>query len=308
LRHLVAGNRGRLLDARRTPITVIGPVPERAAFVVEVGAFEDSGARWELPLQDIGSFQFALGGAAAVARTVAELERAVARFDRQLQIDCDPDARERSLHRIATERANMRTLLESAERNTAARIAAREGDPRLFKVLEEVMHARDLGELERDFSTAFVSNPRSGEHVKGHAIVLAELGLCPFRGMVVRDPGVFDGAWSRARRSEHLITRLAFTQELWSRQAEGEVVLYRGAAVDGSWPERAPASFTSATFSAEVATEHFAGGPTTRTAVLWRQRVPIARLFMTFLETRAMNRAFREAEAVLIGDPGNRAF
>jgi hypothetical protein len=29
---------------------------------------------------------------------------------------------------------------------------------------------------------------------------------------------------------------------------------------------------------------------------------------MTFLETREMNRRFNEAEAVLIGDPGNRAF
>jgi hypothetical protein len=308
LRHLVPGNRGRLLDARRTPITVTGLVPERAAFVVEVGAFEDAGARWELPLEDIGSFQFARGEPVAGARTVAELERAVARFDRQLQIDCDPDARERSLHRIATERANMRTRLESADRDAAARIAARQGDPRLFNLLEEVVNAHGVGELERDFSTAFVSNPRSGEQVKGHAIVLAELGLCPFRGKVVRDPGLFDGAWSRARRSEHLITRLAFTQELWSSRGEREVVLYRGAAVDGSWPERAPASFTSATFSAEVATEHFAGGPATHTAVLWRQRMPIARLFMTFLETRAMNGAFHEAEAVLIGDPGNRAF
>jgi hypothetical protein len=29
---------------------------------------------------------------------------------------------------------------------------------------------------------------------------------------------------------------------------------------------------------------------------------------MTFLETREMNGRFREAEAVLIGDPANRAF
>jgi hypothetical protein len=29
---------------------------------------------------------------------------------------------------------------------------------------------------------------------------------------------------------------------------------------------------------------------------------------MTFLETREMTRRFFEAEAVLIGDPGNRAF
>jgi hypothetical protein len=57
-----------------------------------------------------------------------------------------------------------------------------------------------------------------------------------------------------------------------------------------------------------VATAHFDGGPTTHTAVLWRQAVPITRLLMTFLETRKMNGRFHEAEAVLIADPDNRAF
>ena len=57
-----------------------------------------------------------------------------------------------------------------------------------------------------------------------------------------------------------------------------------------------------------MAAAHFEGGPTTRTAVLWRQQVPITRVLMTFFETREMNRRFNEAEAVLIGDPGNRAF
>jgi hypothetical protein len=41
---------------------------------------------------------------------------------------------------------------------------------------------------------------------------------------------------------------------------------------------------------------------------MWRQIVSPDRLFMTFLETAAMNRQFKEAEAVLIGDPANRAF
>jgi hypothetical protein len=60
--------------------------------------------------------------------------------------------------------------------------------------------------------------------------------------------------------------------------------------------------------SGVVATAHLDGGPTTQTAVLWRQKVPIARLLMSFLETRAMNQRFHEAEVVLIAEPGNRAF
>jgi hypothetical protein len=68
-----------------------------------------------------------------------------------------------------------------------------------------------------------------------------------------------------------------------------------------------PASVSS-TFSAQVANAHFEGGPTSRGGALWRQRVPVTRLLMTFLETPAFNDRFHEAEAVLIGDPGNHAF
>jgi len=64
----------------------------------------------------------------------------------------------------------------------------------------------------------------------------------------------------------------------------------------------------SATFSREVAEAHFAGGPRTQVAVMWRQAVPPARMFMTFLETAAMNARYREAEAILLAEPANRAF
>jgi hypothetical protein len=307
LRYLVAGNRGRLLDARRTPIAVTAVDPVRGSFEVEIGAFEDAGARWELPLEDVGRFQFARGCSMAADDLVSELDRARRRFDQKLIVGCDAVARSRTLDRIAHERARVRHRLGSVDPvDVAASIGARSGEDRVFDLLVEVVSERGVADLEDRFATTFVSNPRSGEFIKGHAIVLAELGLCPFRGKVVRDPALFEGDWSKSRRAKHVITRLAFTQELWGR--EEHVTLYRGAAVEGPLPEAAWSSFVSATFSREVAAAHFEGGPTTRTAVLWRQQVPITRVFMTFLETREMNRRFNEAEAVLIGDPGNRAF
>jgi len=311
LRHLVPGNSGRLLDARRTPITITAVHPTRGAFELEIGAFEDAGARWELPLDQVERFQFARGAQLAGAGNVAELARAVERFDRELTMDCDPAARREALMRIADEQAALRERLsdEAAGAVDLARcIDQRSGVERLFGLLEEVMADYGVAELERRFSTTFVSNPASGEVVKGHAIVLAELGLCPFRGKVVRDPRLFDEPWTKARRAQHLVARLGFTQALWSLLGETSAVLYRGAATDGSLTEPSPSSFVSATLSREVAMAHFEGGPTTRVAVLWRQHVPVARLLMTFLETRAMNDRFREAEAVLIGDPANRAF
>lgn len=312
LRHLVAGNRGRLLDARRTPITIVAAGAETGSFELEIGAFEDAGARWELPLADVGRFQFARGGRVAAPEALAELERASVRFAREVALGSDPAARAETMRRIAAERSAVRERLTRGGRahpiDLARCIAEREGDPGLFELVDEVMSAHDVAELEAHLSATFVSNPRSGEHVKGHAIVLAELGLCPYRGQIVRDPALFDEPWTRSRRATHIVARLALVQELWASWGLGTATAFRGAAVDGPLPDRPASSFVSATLSREVAAAHFEGGPSTRTAVLWRQEVAVSRLFMTFLETRELNRRFREAEAVLIGDPGNRAF
>ena len=79
------------------------------------------------------------------------------------------------------------------------------------------------------------------------------------------------------------------------------VTLYRGMAWDGRPTHRRPRSLESATFSRELAEDHFGGGPTTTSAALYRQEVPTERVLMTFVETRAMNLQFKEAEAVLLG-------
>jgi hypothetical protein len=52
----------------------------------------------------------------------------------------------------------------------------------------------------------------------------------------------------------------------------------------------------------------FDAGPATRVAALYRQDVSIERLFMSYVETAAMNRRFQEAEALLLADPRNLAF
>lgn len=299
---LVAGNRGRLLDARRTPVTVVAVRPQVGAFVVEIGAFEDAGARWELPLEEFARFQFARDAARSDA---AELERAMARFDRIEEIPCDPAARAATLRRVADARAAagewLRERLPAVDAEGA--IERREGEPALHALLDERLGG--LAAMDRAFAAAFASNPGAGELVKGHAIVLAELGLCPYRGKVVRDPSTFDGDRSRDRRAEHLVARLAFTQALWSLLGHETVTLYRAAAVEGPLPAPRPASLVSATFSRPVAEAHFDGGAT---AVLWRQATPLDRVLMTFLETEALNAPYMEAEAILVADPGNRAF
>ena len=86
--------------------------------------------------------------------------------------------------------------------------------------------------------------------------------------------------------------------------------MYRGVGLgdaaahpDGGGGRKMP--LVSASFSRRVAESHF-GSADAAAGALYRQRLQPGRLFMTFLETGAMTRQYREAEAVLL--PGSGPF
>jgi hypothetical protein len=308
---LVRGNEGRLLDARRTPMRIVGVDPDEGMFEVEIRAFEDSGARWSVPFEDVVGYQFAAGSQTVSKQLLDAYAETARRLDRPLLIDADPEAHASSLELLDAERRRAADWLGAQGLigvEVAERIATREGDPTCARLLHAYLAQRDLNEMDSAFAQTFVSNPRSGELVKGHAIVLAELGLCAFEGKAIRGTSLFDADWSRQRRAEHLIARIAFTAALWERATPRKRPLYRAVASDGMLAPRSVSSFISATFSIDVATQHFRGGPTTSTAAILRQPLPEERLLMTFLETPAMNAPFKEAEAVLIGPAGVALF
>lgn len=258
LSHLVAGNEARLLDPRRTPVRVVELRPQTGMFVVRIEKFEDAGATWELPFEEVSAFQFAKGSPRA--RDTSAFREAIARFDRPLRIPRNVDAR------AATE----------------ARIRASSGD------------LGDLADMDAAFARQFVSNPYSGEMVKGHCIVLAELGLVAYEGTIVRDPRIFDGEWTRTRRAEHIVRRLALVRSLYREP----VRLYRGMRGTPAPPRNR--GFVSATFDVDVAKS--------QGDVLLEQLVPAERLFMTWRETPQMSERFAESEAVLLFDETNALF
>ena len=312
LRHLVVGNRGRLLDARRTPVTVVEVAPQRGAFVVRIESFEDAGARWELWLKEVSNFQFMRSAASADSAQIGDLERSVACFDRELVVESSEATRKDSLRRLAQRRQHvrgwLRARLHQVHVDFGKHVARRQGSPAFYELLDDFLAERNLTTLEHAFTTTYVTHPRSGEVVKGHAIALAELGLFTYHGPTPRDPDLFAGEWTRESRADHLLWRLAFTQESFKAIGATEVPLYRAAATDTPLASPSPSALVSATFSKDVADAHFEGGHATQTAVLWRQVLPIDRLLLSFLETRAMNERFHEAEALLLADPTNQAF
>ena len=210
--------------------------------------------------------------------------------------------------RITERQAEAARWLEQHSRfvaghHTLPDAASRRGDPVLAADLEAWLRARHIWDVESQLTRVFVSNPRSGEVVKGHRMVLAELGLAAYRGPIVRDPATFEGAWSRDRRAEHVIDRLAFVRALFERLDRPEVTVWRGASAEGRLEARPGRTFVSTSFDEAVARSHYEDGGPGWTRVLVRQDVPAARLFMTYHETAAMNGVFLEAEAVLLARP-----
>jgi hypothetical protein len=311
LRHLVAGNRGRLLDLRRTPVHVTRVLPGTGFFEVEIDAFEDAGARWLVPLEEVTSYQFAAAGGTAGGAALDELRDAAARCDIQITVSGGQLAREHTEDRLRAERSRASAWLADAGApehfDPLPFIEEASGWPAATGWLGSYLAQRDLAGLDQEFSSAYVSNPWAGDLALGHLTVIAELGLGTLTARAIRDPGTFEGGRARDRRAEHILARAGFVHALWAR-ARRDVALYRGIGLGDATgsPDRASgrkAPLVSASFSRRVAESHF-GSPGAAAGALYRQPLQPGRLFMTFLETGAMNRQYQEAEAVLLTGSG----
>jgi len=312
LEHLVPGNRGRLLDPRRTPVRVVELLPATGQFEIEIDGFEDEGAHWVVPFEEVVHYQFELDGACADPESVAAWKETIAKFDRPLRIARD-EARTSMTRAELTSREEVARgwLRESScffGGGATLHTGERRGEPELWADLRAFLASQDLAEMEKTFATGFVSNPYSGEMVKGHRIVLAELGLVSLEDKAVRDPDLFGGDWSRGGRADHVLWRMAFVRAAVRVAGLNRVTLYRGIAVDGPLAPPRNRTFVSASFSFEVARSMFEPRSPGTNGVLLRQEVPVDRLFMTYLETEAMNSQFLEAEAVLLFEDGNSLF
>jgi hypothetical protein len=312
LAHLVVGNSGRMLDPRRTPIRIVGLDPLTGTFLCEVLAFEDCGARWQLPFESVASFQFVRNSVLADPTDVHSFQLAVHRFDRPLEISLDTSVRERTLARVSEARSASKewldTHLQSILETGGLDLSRPVGDSRIWQSCEDYFRVKGLWEIEDKFAAQYVSNPYSGEFVKGHRIVLAELGLAAYRDRILRDERTFEGAWNKAARGEHIIARMAFVQELFSRAGFAEVSLHRGIATDAKPEERSGRGLLSASFSYEIANSMLGPTRAAHAGVVDTAHITIERLFMTYQETAHLNRQFQEAEAVLIEEPDTGPF
>lgn len=315
LDHIAVGNKGRLLDPRRTPMSVVDILSSLGMFVIRIEGFEDKGAIWEVPFEDVLHYQFFKEAKRINADTLAKFKKTVERFDKAVKIECDPESRSDTLQSLKTHCQEAFKWLEShssffAKGGKLPDPEERVGDVFLRDDLLNFLREKNLLDLENDFARQFVSNPHAGEIIKGHRIVLAELGLIAYKGKIQRNPDLFSGKWSRERRKEHILWRMSFVQSVFRKLGIAKVCLYRGMSYHGNLQPPRNQSFVSTTFSKMVAESHLDAGSADieLSGVLFRQWVPIERLFMTCYETERMNLFYKEVEAVLLYDENNNVF
>lgn len=312
IKHLVPGAKLFMRDPRQTPVSVTGTKAETASFFVRVDAFEDAGALWSFALWEVE--KFAVNDEAAVLSQgeVDALTSRVPALNCQIEMACDPAAAAETELRISKRQKDIAEVLEVEGVSLPAKSLSSHSplppDQRACAALETVLKARGLWEVEQAFVQAYASNPNAGEMVKAHRIVLAELGLCPYVGQPLREPALLEPPWDRAQRRDHILTRLAFMRAMFGLRGEDHLKLYRAVYAKDALSAPRNNGFVSTTFRREVAMALFEAGEGQAAAALYMQRVPVARVFMTCLETPGLSDRYQEAEAVLLFDPEQQVF
>jgi len=305
LAFLVPGNRCRLLDGRRTPGVIESCDLVSAMFRWRITAFEDEGKSWHLPAEDVRNYQFEPDSARLSPGQIEALKAQIERYQTPLLIPADETARAATEQTLEAVEQSAREWLRSQSRffrgDACIDWGSRRGPSALGEDLLRYMAEYDLDAVETRTAENIVLNPASGEWVKGMLIALAEIGLVDFSGTIPRTADIFRGQGAKPLRREYLIHRLAFLRGAFHLLGIGDVVLYRGMSTERAWTEK-PRSLLSCTFSLDVAQAfaHFDRDDHYRHAYLVKTTVPVERLWMTYLETKAMNRQYLEAEALIL--------
>ena len=308
LKFLCVGNQCRLMDARRTP-GVIESVSPEGFFRWRISAFEDKGEYWDVPLENAFRYQFALDCSELPPDRIKILEAQIEAFNQPLSIPIQPQRRSETESQISQVEKSVMDWLSKNSEAMPSRISVdalvSDQTQAIANCLTGYMEVSGLSEQEKLTSKLYVLNPFSGEWIKGLQITFAELGLKEFIGTIPRTTDIFSGPGDKQFRQKYIIHRLAFVRAMFKSFGHREVVLFRGMAFDGNWQVNSHRFFSSWTFSKEVAEAFVSSSDHAKQSYLLKRTFPIEKLFLTCVETAAMNRQYREHEAVVIHDPGD---
>lgn len=304
--HIVPGNRGRVLDGRRTPGFIERYDTESAMFIWRITDFEDKGKCWEIPAEEIVVFQFEKDSKKLTEDEIKEIKPRCKLFSERLTILGLESERKKTLELITKEKnmtmdwfSNYSEFMKLGKAQLD--IKSKIGSRFLFNDLISYMKVRGVLDLERKTAEQYLLNPYSGEWIKGLKIVMAEMGLIDFSEKRPRTNEIFMGIGSKENRKRYIISRLAFVQTFFELAGYGKVQLFRGVSSEGKMYET-PKTLISTSFNPEVGKDFSCIDRNEKInfSFLVKFKYPIENLFMTFLETEAFNKRYKEQEAVIL--------
>lgn len=312
---LIEGNRCRLLDGRRTPGVIGEYTNESAMFRWRITDFEDKGRTWDVPAEGVVRYQFAKDAKRLDIKRIKEIESSVQKYQKTLIIETVEEKKrhtEVEIERIEQSISNWlksnSTFFKKQER---LNFKSRRGSASLAKDFIRYMKSIGMEEIEQRTADIIVLNPNSGEWIKGMAIVLAEMGLVPYKDKIPRTRDIFVGSGGKENRRNYLIHRLAFVRAYFHLLGIKHVTLYRGMATERTWGTRTSVrTFVSFTFSSKIAKAYcvFTRDSNFKHSYFLKRTIPVEKLFMTYFETSAMNRQYKEAEAFVLYDKEDSTF
>jgi hypothetical protein len=312
---LVVGNECRLLDQRRTPGKIKTIDLESASFIWEITDFEDKGKFWEVELGRINTYQFKIGSKEASLSEIETYNHRESVLNKNAKI-CVLASSEIQIKKILNERMSealiwigknseyFRSKCEIDFQNTTG--------PRLLRDdFNNFMKDHGLSEIDKKTTEVQVLNPYSGEWIKALQITMAEMGLKSYDGKSIRSEKVYEGIGSKENLKKYIEHRLGFLRAMFNKMNLQEVELYRGMSTDSKWTPSATNQFrywTSWTFNYKVAQDFSVLLPKSKqkNSYLIKREIPVEQLFMTFLETDAMNSQYLEAEALVLHQESDR--
>ena len=107
LYHLVPNNEGRVLDGRRTPGFVESYNEDSEMFIWRITDFEDKGRCWEVPVEEIGTYQFRKNSSSLSNEAVERISAHSLKFQEILVIEKNEHNYEQTLLQIEEQKKNI---------------------------------------------------------------------------------------------------------------------------------------------------------------------------------------------------------
>ncbi len=315
LKYLVIGNECRLLDKRRTPGFIESIDMDGGFFRWKISDFEDKGKFWDVEFERANAYQFKKDSAELTSTEVDEINLRVVALDKCIDIAESESNKFNTKKSIASKVVEIESWLNRSSKffNTTPSIdfQSLHGPQLLREDFNRFISDVGMAEMEERTANTQVLNPHSGDWIKAMQIVMAEMGLKTYRGRDVRSSGAFSGIGTKENRRRYIEYRLGFIRTVLSRIGLREVELYRGMSTEWEWRPDAARQYrywSSWTFNFKVAADfsELKPGSKHKNSYLIKRAIPVEQLFMTFLETEAMNRQYLESEALVLHEDDDR--